>query len=396
MKKTNSVPSRDLLCFSHLRWNFVFQRPQHLLSRAAKTYRVHFVEEARSENVVKPHLDISTSPDGVSVVVPVLPDNADPTDRDPMVRRLIQDYLARSCPAPAVGWYYTPMALRFTSQLRFPVIVYDCMDELSCFKGAPPDLVPLERQLMRRAQVVFTGGFSLFDAKRQLHPNVHAFPSSVDVAHFLPARSKRLREPSDIEGIPHPRIGFFGVIDERLDTDLVEQMAIARPDWHFVMIGPVVKIDQATLPRRANIHWLGGKGYGELPSYLSALDVGFMPFARNDATRFISPTKTPEFLAAGLPVVSTPITDVVRTWGENGFVEIAPDAATAVSSVETLLARKDRPAWLARVDRQLASNSWDATWSAMRDRIEQAGSPGLVKPKTTNSTRERELQVSHV
>lgn len=389
MKKTNSVPNRDLLCFSHLRWNFVFQRPQHLLSRAAKSYNVHYVEETRLDRVSKPHLEVTTS-GGVKVVVPVLPDNAEPGDRDPIIRNLIEEYVAGSCKLPTIGWYYTPMALRFTSQLRFPVTVYDCMDELSCFKGAPAEMQQLERQLLRRSNVVFTGGYSLFEAKKQLHPNVHAFPSSVDVAHFLPARSRRLAEPSDLVDIPRPRIGFFGVIDERLDADFVDRMAENRPDWHFVMIGPVVKIDPASLPKRANIHWLGGKAYDELPTYLAALDVGFMPFAMNEATRFISPTKTPEFLAAGLPVVSTPIADVVRTWGEKGFVEIASNADCAIQCVDALLTTKDRSEWLLRVDQKLGSTSWDETWAAMLSRIERVGS-NLIKPKAGSARSDVEL-----
>jgi UDP-galactopyranose mutase len=371
----NSAPVRDLVCFSHLRWNFVYQRPQHLLSRAVQNFRVHFIEEPKYEDCAKPRLDVSREPCGVNVVVPVIPEETDREAIDVIQRRLIDGYLRTSCPSPHVGWYYTPMALRFTSHLSFPVCVYDCMDELSCFKNAPTELRVLERELLARAHVVFTGGQSLYEAKCGQHANVHAFPSSVDAAHFLPARSTRLPEPADMAALGRPRVGWFGVIDERLDIGLVDGIASAQPDWHLVMIGPVVKIDPASLPRRPNIHWLGGKAYTELPTCLSALDVGFMPFAINEATRFISPTKTPEFLAAGVPVVSTPITDVARTWGAWGLVSIAADTSSFVRAIEGTLAQRrqqNRSGWLATIDRRLASTSWDTTWAAMHDEIGRA------------------------
>jgi glycosyltransferase involved in cell wall biosynthesis len=193
-------------------------------------------------------------------------------------------------------------------------------------------------------------------------------------------------EPKDQARIPHPRLGFFGVIDERMDIDLVGAAADLRPDWQFVMIGPVVKIDPATLPKRPNIHWLGGKSYADLPRYLAGWDVGFMAFAMNEATRFISPTKTPEFLAAGVPVVSTPINDVVRPYGEKGLVEIAATAQEVVQKAEALLARP-KEAWLQRVDRHLAAGSWDKTWAAMQRLMASAlDQPAVARQTPTYAT----------
>jgi UDP-galactopyranose mutase len=269
-----------------------------------------------------------------------------------------------------VLWYYTPMALLFTNHLRPRAVVYDCMDELSAFKNAPPTLRALETELMERAAVVFTGGRSLYEAKRHQHGNMHAFPSSVDVEHFRAARQVT-REPADQQGIPGPRLGFFGVIDERMDLSLIAGVADERPQWQLVMLGPVVKIETALLPARPNIHYLGGKSYGELPQYIAGWDVALLPFARNEATRFISPTKTPEYMAAGKPIVSTSIADVVRPYGERGLVRIADDVGAFVTGCEAAM-REDSAARVRIFDRYLKRLSWDTTWSRMSALINEA------------------------
>ncbi len=369
-------PRPIMIVFSHLRWNFVFQRPQHLLTRAAKTHDVFFFEEPVFEPQARAHLRLSSPQPGLTVATPVLPSCLTPREADLFQRSLLGDLLARQDVAEShqrerlILWYFTPMALRFSAHLQPAVCVYDCMDELSQFHGAPGEIVDLERRLLACASVVFTGGRSLYEAKRRLHTDVHAFPSSIDAAHFAKARAGEVEEPADQAGLPRPRLGFFGVIDERFDTRLLEEAARLRPDWQFVMLGPVVKIDPASLPQAANIHWLGQKAYAELPAYLAGWDVGLMPFALNEATRFISPTKTPEFLAAGLPVISTAVPDVVRTYGETGMVEIARDAADLVAKAERLMA--GAPAgWREKVDAHLATTSWDRTWSGMAQLIEQ-------------------------
>jgi glycosyltransferase involved in cell wall biosynthesis len=371
------APAPLLVCFSHLRWDFVWQRPQHLLIRAAKHYRVLHVEEPLFEEGASPRLDVSKRPGGVTIAVPILPAGLSSHHAAKEQRKLVDQLLAREPAASRIFWYYTPMAMAFSSHLDCDLTVYDNMDELSAFRGASQELIDYESELFRRADVVFTGGMSLYEAKRGRHRNVHGLPSSIDFDHFAKARKmKDEPEPADQAHIPHPRLGFFGVIDERMDIDLVGALAELRPDWHFVMIGPVVKIDPATLPRRDNIHWLGAKGYADLPRYLSGWDVGLMPFALNESTRFISPTKTPEFLAAGVPVVSTPITDVVRPYGEKGLVEIAKTPLEVARKAEILLARPKQP-WLSRVDRHLAVGSWDKTWSAMhRLMLDAMGEPG--------------------
>jgi glycosyltransferase involved in cell wall biosynthesis len=352
-----------LVCFSHLRWDFVWQRPQHLLSRAARQYRVLVIEEPMFKPGIVPHMDLSTRPQGVTIAVPMLPDGLDHEDVILEQRDLVEKLLGRESAGSRAFWYYTPMAMAFTSHLECDLCVYDNMDELSLFRGASRELLELENELFARADVVFTGGMSLYEAKRNRHHNVHGFPSSIEFDHFVKARSIKA-DPADQAAIPGPRLGFFGVVDERMDVELLGEVAALRPSWQFVMIGPVVKIDPASLPRRDNIHWLGSKDYKELPSYLSGWDIGFMNFALNEATRFISPTKTPEFLAAGVPVVSTPITDVVRPYGEKGLVEIAKTPLEAVRKAEFLLQRPREP-WLQKVDRHLAAGSWDKTWASM-------------------------------
>lgn len=362
-------PPKKLVCFSHLRWNFVFQRPQHLLTRASQSFDVSFVEEPVCEPGATPHLK-REQVDGVTVVIPVLPAGCDAPAAVELQRALITEWLGG---VDFVAWYYTPVALAFTQDLTPSLVVYDNMDELSAFKNPPPGLLEAEQKLLTRADVVFTGGRSLYEAKKHRHPNIHCFPSSIDARHFGAARND-LSDPPDQENIPHPRIGFFGVVDERMDIDLVAAVADARPDWQFVVIGPVVKIDPISLPRRPNLHWLGGKKYAELPNYLAHWTLGIMPFALNESTRFISPTKTPEFLAAGVPVVSTPIRDVVSAYGEAGLVEIAATPAQFVAALERLLTRSpvESDAWLAAADAQLATNSWDQTWTAMLELLESS------------------------
>jgi len=369
----------DLVCFSHLRWDFVYQRPQHLLSRCAQARRVFFVEEPIFDNGSM-HLEISQRDCGVWVVVPHLPEGLrSEVALGTVKRELIDRLFAGRGIRDYILWYYTPMALDCTGHLSPLVTVYDCMDELSAFKGAPAALREREDELFRRADLVFTGGQSLYEAKRDRHPSVHAFPSSIDREHFARARTP-IEQPGDQDMLPRPRLGFFGVIDERLDIELLDAVAQARPDWHLVMVGPVVKIDPAILPRRGNIHYLGAKSYAELPAYIAGWDLALLPFARNESTRFISPTKTPEYLAAGRPVVSTSIRDVVRPYGDAGLVRIADTPEEFVRAAEAAMAEDAGSDWLARVDKYLAGNSWDQTWGQMSRRINEVAAARREPP----------------
>ncbi|MEO6247479.1 MAG: UDP-galactopyranose mutase [Sphingomicrobium sp.] len=370
-QRSNQKPT--LLCFSHLRWDFVFQRPQHLMNRFARTEPVVVWEEPiDADEGASPslHIRAATGNDHITIITPRLPNGGPDDDRNATLKKLLDGYLA-GIAGEIVAWYYTPMMLPFSRHLKPACTVYDAMDELANFRFAPPTLLELERELLERSDVVFTGGYSLYEAKKQRHGNVHPFPSSVDRAHFAKARAA-IDEPADQAGLARPRLGFYGVIDERIDLELIAAVADSRPDWQLVMVGPVVKIDEDELPRRANIHWLGGRAYDELPLYLSGWDVALMPFAINAATRFISPTKTPEYLAAGVPVVSTPIRDVKRHYERVAGVRIAGTADQFIAGCEAQLALNNSGnRWLAEVDGLLSTMSWDITQARMAALIDQ-------------------------
>jgi UDP-galactopyranose mutase len=355
----------DLVCLSHLRWDSIFQRPHHLLSRCARARRVFYIEEPIVADGPA-RLELSQQLERLTVITPYVPASR-VNEYVAIVQSLLETFFSEQAITRYALWYYTPMSLGFSRHLRPLATVYDCMDELSAFSGASPALRERERELFARADLVFTGGQSLYEAKRGQHPRVYAFPSSVDVAHFAQARGAGVVEPDDQRAIAHPRLGFFGAIDERMDLALLDRLAQARPEWQLVVIGPVVKIDPQTLPQRPNIHYLGRKSYAELPQYLAGWDVALMPFARNEATRFISPTKTPEYLAAGRPVVATPIRDVVRPYGVQGLVRIAADAAEFEAAIAAALA-EDPQTRQPQADAFLEQMSWDGTWAEM-DRL---------------------------
>ena len=350
----------------------MFQRPQHLMSRFARDRRVIYWEEPVAGPLeAAPTLDTRECPDsGVIVATPVLPDGLSGSEREQALVGLL-DAMMHEQNGDVVRWYYTPMMLSFSRHVSSVCTVYDCMDELAAFKFAPPELTALEAELMNLADVVFTGGYSLYEAKRDRHRNIHPFPSSVDVPHFRSARALEDLQPDQAD-LPRPRLGFYGVVDERMDLDLLRTLADARPSWTFVIVGPVVKIDPADLPRRQNIFYLGGKTYDELPKYLAGWDVALMPFAINEHTRFISPTKTPEYLAAGRPVVSTPIVDVIRHYGELEGVQIAHDADEFIIACERQLKLGQTGSWLEAVDDTLSAMSWDQTFEHMNQLVDQA------------------------
>jgi len=356
-----------LIVFSHLRWGFVFQRPQHLLTRLARHFDVYFVEEPVFADA-EPALMSATHQNGVEVLTPRTKEFASGFHDSQInaMKPLIADFMAsRGLKEPLV-WLTTPMALPLVADLEPRAVVHDCIDDLASRLSAPTELAAREKALMAMADVVFAGGPSLYEARLGQHPNLHCLPSAVDAAHFAPENL----DGDDVEaavanelhrGMAHPRLGFFGMIDERLDLGLIEALADQRPDWQIVMAGPVARIDPASLPQRPNLHWIGLQRYEALPHLMSHWDVCLLPFALDETTRFISPTKTLEYLAGGKPVVSTPIRDVVSLYGS--AVRFGEDAGEFVAAVQEILGEHapERARRRARSQALVDACTWDGT-----------------------------------
>ena len=346
----------DMIVFCHLRWDFVYQRPQHVIKRMSRQYRILFVEEPwfRPE-------EQGSRLTKVSEMLHVLqPNTQDISD----IGAILNDYIDGD--ATLIGWFYSPSFVPLLNDFDFQTVIYDCMDELSLFKGAPAKLIDQERELIANADIVFTGGKSLYESKARLHDNVHCFPSSVDRPHFAKALNG-IAVPEDIAAIPSPIVGYFGVIDERIDLGLLDQAAAQMPGTAFVMIGPLAKIGEDDLPKRENIHYLGMKEYSELPGYIKAFDVAMMPFALNDATRYISPTKTLEYMAAQKPIASTAITDVVRDYAH--CVSIIENAGDFSRAIVRALNDTPNPRLAENYHAILEKTSWDNTVYAMQSHI---------------------------
>ncbi|TXF98964.1 glycosyltransferase [Massilia arenae] len=372
-----------LIVFCHLRWDFVFQRPQHLMTRLAEHYNVLFVEEPmHTEGEAR--LEKTVVAPNITVCRPHTPIHqfGFHDDQLPTLQALLANLVPED-EAPIV-WFYTPMALPLLQVFKPSKVIYDCMDELAMFKNAPKQLLQRESALLNIADVVFTGGPSLYQSKRDRHANAHCFSSSVDAKHFRQAQDRAISHP-DQAHIAHPRLGFYGVIDERFDVDLVSSMADAHPEWQIVLVGPVVKIDPATLPKQPNVHYMGQRTYDQLPQFLAGWDVCLLPFAMNDSTKFISPTKVLEYMAAELPCVSTPITDVKVPYGD--VVEIAESHADFIAACERQLALGDdeRQAQASRMREVVAGTSWDLTASRMHELIGSAVAGNKVERFFANS-----------
>src|SRR5687768_683291 len=374
-----------IVVLSHLRWDFVYQRPQHLLSRLAEHYRIVFFEEPVFHP--KEHLAVISTPHpNVVVWKPRTPVKATGfhDDQLPYLKPLFHQ-LVSDC-GDYIAWFYTPMALPLIDELVPRLVVYDCMDELAAFKNAPRQLLQRENGLFKVADIVFTGGPGLFRAKQGRHPNVHCFPSSVDINHFSQALDP-VNEHSTHKAMPRPRLGYYGVIDERVDMDLIAAIADAHAEWQIVMVGPVVKIDPAALPQRQNIHYLGQRPYEELPQFLASWDVALLPFAINESTRFISPTKTLEYMVAELPIVSTNVADVAELYGRAVF--LASDIEGFIGACERALTEtpQERFDKVQAMRDIVSTSSWDATVKQMRRLIAGAttdipGRRGDVRAKS--------------
>lgn len=366
-----------IVVFSHLRWGFVWQRPQQLLSRFAKEHPILFVEEPLFDLApgAPPRLELHRVMPNVTVACPHGPPSWAGSPRlcaelRAFARQALEEIDQDGAFTSPLLWYYSPMAAAWSLEgFARRGIVYDCMDELSQFSGAPSRLRHHESRLLRHADVVFTGGPELWSRKRAQHDDVHCFGCGVEYEHFAQALDPGTVIPPDIDFMGRPVIGWFGVVDERFDYALIEAMARLRPTWSFAMVGPIVKVDPNLLPHAPNLFWLGARDYSVLPNYCRAFDVCFMCFARNAATEFINPTKALEYLATGRPTIATPVKDVVRQYADLIDIDDTPEGL--VAAVERALAAPDEE----RIRRGLErarSASWEATVARMQELIERA------------------------
>ena len=377
-----------IFVFSHLRWDFVFQRPQHLLSRLAEHYQIIFIEEPVFDDR-ECFLAATVPAPNVTVYTPHVPVKAYGFHDDylPYMKTLIADLVADY--DEYLVWFYTPMALPLLQNMEPAVIVYDCMDELSAFANPPKQLLQRENALLGIADIVFTGGPSLYNAKRERHENVHCFPSSVDVIHFQQALDRANGHPAQ-QAIDGPKLGFYGVIDERFDVELITYLAEAHPEWQIVLVGPIVKINPSILPRHANIHYIEQQPYQALPQFLAGWDLCLLPFALNESTKFISPTKTLEYMAAELPAVSTPIKDVIDLYGS--AVAIAETPADFVAACEKLLAETDeeKTQRITEMRKLVAQTSWENTALSMHELLQGI----LLDPEPSKMTDNQQSDIS--
>jgi glycosyltransferase involved in cell wall biosynthesis len=371
----SAVPAYPLVVVSHLGWDWVWQRPQHLLSRMARQHPVLYVVEPHiTDSDEAPCLKLDERGPNLTLAWPwfSIPQADAAGGYYALIGKLLDAHLAGMTGPRPVYWLYTPMAEPVLAGHDDLVVVFDAMDELAAFRFAPPVIKDREAALMRRADLVFTGGPSLYQARLGRNPHVYCFPSGVERAHFAAALDPARPEAPALADVPRPRVGFYGVIDERIDLDLLRRAAALRPAYQWIMVGPTAKIDPAELPQAANLHYPGKQEYAALPGFLKGFDVCMMPFALNESTRFISPTKTLEYMAAHKPIVSTPITDVVVPYAH--IVQIAATPEEFVAAVDRVLS-EDAPRRAARIaaeDDVLAAHEWDHIAAEMLRLIDAA------------------------
>lgn len=346
----------DLLVFSHLRWDFVFERSQHLHSRFAKYRRVFFVEEPVLGSVEIPRFHLRETPEGVQIAVPHLPKSLKSEDIEPVLRDLVDELIFEEDLSRFVLWYDSPRALPFTRHLEAQHVIFDLQGKV--------DSSAETLELLRKADLALTGSSVQYEALKSTFPNLEFVPSSVDHDHFSQGRQS-LVEPTDQVNLSHPRIGFYGVIDDRLNFELIEELAIKRPDWQFVLVGPVMEGDPEKLFHSKNVHVLGKKDYHELPLYLSGWDCAILPFRQSERTAYLSPTMALEFLSAGKPVVATPLPEIRTFLGDLGLVWTAETTEEFLRCIEDALASRETREWSEEFEGLVTGKTWEETFLAI-------------------------------
>jgi len=369
-----------LIVFSHIRWNCIYQRPQNLMSRLAYHYRVLFIEEPIYEQTVSryPTLEYSCQGPNIEVLTPRtgVPTAGFNQQQASILAPLLEEYLLANCIEDYAIWFYTPMAYSFIDYLQPKAVIYDCTEIDSERDEDSMEWREMEEALVDHADTIFTSGPSLYDSKRDIHPNVHCLPNAVDMVHFSPERLLQTSHSStDVaqlqEKIGFPRLGFFGVIDERIDFDLLAKVAEARPDWNIVMLGPIKNVNESELPKYPNIHWLGMHSYERLPYFLATWDVCFLPYIVNDLTGFINPCQTLEYMAAEKPVVSTAIPDIAAMYEDVAHFVHTPKQF--IEQCETLLSHTavERSALVSGMLTAVWRMSWDNAVESVRRELDQ-------------------------
>lgn len=360
-----------LVCFSSIRWNFLYQRPQHLLTRfAAEGVQVIYIESKVPVEATNASFEKEVF-QNVQVIRPLMPRDLTDAEYIARMQALLEELLGPGKGEDAIFWYYNPAAIRYTNHLSPALTVYDCIGDPEALPNAHEDISRLERQLMDRADVVFTPSNTVQKSRRKYNMNIHVLPSAVDREHFAQARCTEENGPEDQRTIPHPRLGFYGMINENIDTKLLKQVATLRPDWHFVFIGPVMEGCEAALPEGDNIHYLGAKSYEDLPHYLCGWDLALVPLKEDSQTRRILPAKVPEYLAAGVRVIASPLEEIVNNYGRKGLVQVVSGAEVFVAVAQSLLedSGKEKASWLRQVDAELSGNSWDKVFQQMQEQL---------------------------
>ena len=368
-----------IICLSHLKWErTLFQRPQQLMQQMSHRRKVLYVAvcglreflaallRGRIRELYGRHNENLTYLNLPHLLF---------FSRLPLIGPLASWLTASALKAlarrrglgEATLWLYFP---RFVESLKhFPhrQLVYDCMDFFEGFSSTDAGIRDDEQRLLRQADLVFTGGKSLQRAREGVNPRTYCFPSGVEFEHFHQAAQTATAIPEDIQRLPRPILGYFGAVDERIDFALLASVCRQRPQWSVVLLGP--RIMQQPLPESLpNFHYLGKKDYGQLPHYLKAFDVCLMPFVISELTQRISPTKTPEYLAGGKPVVSTAIPDVVADYSD--LVRIAQTPEEFIAMTEEALSASGSDTG-AELQQQFQEKAKAKSWSWIADEMER-------------------------
>ncbi len=355
-----------IVCFSDISWNVKFQRPHQLFSQAKRINIIIFIEKPLLQRSGKPNHFISRVSDNILILTPVITDEDPESTIHETVEQLLTEKLKSHNTTEYICWYYSPKAINYSQKLTPKLIIFDCMDECCGYEGADTEVNESEKKLLEVTDLVFTGGRSLCNAKKLLHKNVHLFPDSIDYERFN-GNTKQAKK--NIIKKPAAKIGYFGVIDERLDLNLLDKIAANKPKWKFEIAGPIVENMHGKLPERKNITFTGDIRDEEIPSIIGEWDAAILPYSKNNSTENTAPSRLLVYFAANKNIVSTSINDIVHYFGENGMVRIADEPDDFVKALEAAIKYKPEAEWQKKVDSIIRKTTWEKTWNGMSKKI---------------------------